>query len=189
MIDQGDTMTDFENTEQQVQPSTSVSVPEHTSAPGVNISALQADRVKIIADLGRLQNEAEDIRGQLERAAMRKNVHGKAADPDWFNRAQSARRIKLSQIRHLQARVSEINNLLRAANVEFEQVRRPPEELRAGLRRKQLNAALAVCRVALRYYDAVEDGDPLILAIDDLDDVMPGWDASQDLTQDRNGGK
>lgn len=130
---------------------------------------LYNERVQTIADLARLQDEAADIRGQLEHASMRKTATGQSADSEWFQRASSARRIKLSQIRQLQARLAEINIALKTSGDSDYQ----PVE--AALYQR-LNAALAVCREAVKLYDEDDLESTLTKAIDNLDDTFPEWE-------------
>jgi hypothetical protein len=141
-------------------------------------------RLCILTTLVRLMSEADEIRCQMERAEHREPPEN--AEPDWVDRqgawmqrAGSARRIKLSQIKQLREQLESMDRVGKVDEV--------PASADALTIERVLFAALSVCKafVSSDYYESAADKDPIIKAVDDLDKVEPKWEDHFHHLQDR----
>lgn len=130
---------------------------------------LLEQRLELQQRLVEQQNKINDIGQQLDAAAMRKSVYKEHADPEWFQRAQFARKEAIKELRNLQHALSVINLDIRRAKAEAQPAIVEGQKQRTA---EKFAALLAVCKEANKLGSGPAG---LVNALRRLDAVMPGW--------------
>lgn len=136
---------------------------------------VQAERDRILFDIEVLEREIRSISEQLEDAEV-------SGDPlrqeksDWWYRARDAKRHKERQRRILVARVGRLQRELGRIHPSAKK-----EEAKSAMR-EVLRTLFQVARTGLAFYedDTEENETAFAEALDQLDQVVPGWDKTQE---------
>jgi chromosome segregation ATPase len=136
---------------------------------------LQSQRDRIQFEVETLEQEIRSIRDQLE-AAEYSDDPNKQEGSSWWHRANDAKRHKERQRRILVAKSERLQR-----RIERYKPNKKKAEAKAQLR-EVLKALFVVAKTAAEFYEHdTEDTETAFTdALDQLDQVVPGWDGPQE---------
>lgn len=129
----------------------------------VNEQALEPLNRDQLQDLrGKIEDRLDRVKGQISKAKADLHITGEYSDPDWFQRAETAKRIMGRQLQKIQPRQGELKRQ-RSSSASFEktffevcQTNLPPEvflDLKAKANRKIDEQQLQAVRKAAAQFE------------------------------------